>query len=55
MVTLLQSHSSELVKLIGARAGAERGEGGLDQGVGKKFHLSFEIQTKPRFRGDCPP
>ena len=56
MVTLLQSHShsSKLVKLIGARAGAERG-GGLNQGVGKKFHLSFEIQTNPCFRGDSPP
>lgn len=46
MVTLLQSHSSELVEL-GARA---RGRAG----VRKKFHLSCYVKkTKPRFHEDC--
>ena len=45
MVTLLQSHSSELVEL-GARAGTEQG-GGLNQGVRKKFYLPFNVKIIP--------
>ena len=53
MVTLLQTHSSELVEL-GARAGAEQG-GGLNQGVRKKFIFHFMSKQFPPFRGDRPP
>ena len=51
MITLLQSHSSELVEL-GARAGAEQG-GDLIREFGKSFIYHFMSKLSPH-RGALP-
>ena len=50
MITLLQSHSSELVEL-GARAGAEQGGGDLIREFGKSSIYHFMSKLSPHFVG----